>query len=120
VPVIIHSATGDHAFTAEVAATPDEQERGLMFRTSVDPDGGMLFPYDPPQAISFWMKNTLVPLDIVFIGVDGRIVRVAAEAVPLSLDPIPSGAPVSGVLELRGGRAAELGIREGDAVSWTH
>jgi uncharacterized membrane protein (UPF0127 family) len=120
VPLVIRSANGQHHFTVEVAATPEQQETGLMFRTSLAGDRGMIFPYDPPIDASFWMKNTLIPLDIVFIGANGRIVRIAANATPMSLDPIPSGAPVSGVLELRGGRAAELGIREGDAVSWTH
>jgi uncharacterized membrane protein (UPF0127 family) len=120
VPLIIHSASGEHRFTVEVAGTPEQQERGLMFRTSLAGDRGMIFPYDPPQEASFWMKNTLIPLDMVFIGADGRVVRVAANATPMSLDPIPSGAPVSGVLELRGGRAAELGIRKGDLVTWTH
>jgi uncharacterized protein len=120
VPLIIHSASGEHRFTVEVAGTPEQQERGLMFRTSLAGDRGMIFPYDPPQEASFWMKNTLIPLDMVFIGADGRVVRVAANATPMSLDPIASGAPVSGVLELRGGRAAELGIRKGDLVTWTH
>ena len=117
-PLIIRSANGEHRFTVEVAATPEQQERGLMFRTSLAGDRGMIFPYDPPIDASFWMKNTLIPLDIVFVGADHRIVRIAANAAPMSLDPIPSGAPVSGVLELRGGRAAELGIREGDTVTW--
>ncbi|HWU93068.1 MAG TPA: DUF192 domain-containing protein [Sphingomicrobium sp.] len=117
-PLTIHSANGDHRFTVEVAATPQEQETGLMFRRSVAPNHGMIFPYDPPVVASFWMKNTLVPLDIVFIGVDHRIAYVAANAKPLSLDSISGGVDVSGVLELRGGRAAELGITKGDRVSW--
>ena len=90
-----------------------------MFRHSVDADRGMIFPYDPPVVASFWMKNTLVPLDIVFIGVDHRIAHIAANATPLSLDPVSAGVPVAGVLELRGGRSAELGIKEGDRVTWT-
>jgi len=119
VPLIIHSANGDHRFTVEVAATFEQQETGLMFRHSVGADKGMIFPYDPPVVASFWMKNTLVPLDIVFIGEDHRIAHIAANAKPLSLDPISAGVPVTGVLELRGGRAAELGIKDGDLVSWT-
>ncbi|WP_294074570.1 DUF192 domain-containing protein [Sphingomonas sp.] len=118
--MIIRSATGEHHFTVEVADSAEKQQRGLMFRTSLAGDRGMIFPFDPPQDASFWMKNTLIPLDIVFIGADGRIVRIAPNATPLSLDSIPSGAPVIGVLELRGGRTAELGIREGDMVTWTH
>ena len=118
-PLIIHSANGDHRFTVEVADSPEQQERGLMFRTSLRGDRGMIFPYDPPREASFWMKNTLIPLDLVFIDAGGRVARIARNATPMSLDPIPSGVPVSGVLELRGGRAAELGIKEGDSVTWT-
>ena len=119
VPLTIRSANGEHRFTVEVAATPAQQERGLMFRPSVGPDEGMIFPYDPPVIAAFWMKNTLVPLDMVFIRADGTIARIA-HAVPLTLDPVPAGEPVAAVLEIRGGRAAELGIREGDVVSWQH
>jgi len=119
VPLTIRSANGEHRFTVEVAATPAQQERGLMFRPSVGPDEGMIFPYDPPVSATFWMKNTLVPLDMVFIRADGTIARIA-HAVPLTLDPVPAGEPVAAVLEIRGGRAAELGIREGDVVSWRH
>lgn len=90
-----------------------------MFRKSVAPDHGMLFPYEPAQEVAFWMKNTFVPLDIVFIRADGTIARITnAEA--MDLTPLPSGEPVEAVLEIRGGRAAELGIREGDKVSWRH
>jgi uncharacterized membrane protein (UPF0127 family) len=119
-PLTIHSQNGDHHFTVEIAATPDEQERGLMFRRSVAGDRGMIFPYAPPQQVSFWMKNTLIPLDMVFIRPDGRIARIAANTAPMSLDPVPSGDIVAAVLELRGGRAAELGIRPGDQVEWQH
>ena len=118
VPLTIRSKNGVHHFTVEVAATPDQQERGLMFRESVAPDRGMIFPYQPPQEVAFWMKNTLIPLDIIFIGTDGKIVRIT-KAQAMDLTPLPSGAPVIGVLEIRAGRAAELGIKEGDKVSWT-
>jgi uncharacterized membrane protein (UPF0127 family) len=101
----------------EVAASPEQQERGLMFRQSVAPDGGMIFPYNPPQQVAFWMKNTLVPLDIIFIDANHKIARIT-NAQPLDLTPLPSGVPVTGVLELAGGRAAELGIKEGDTVRW--
>jgi uncharacterized membrane protein (UPF0127 family) len=117
VPLTIRSANGEHRFTVEVAATPAQQERGLMFRASIGPDEGMIFPYDPPITATFWMKNTLVPLDMVFIRADGTIARIA-HAVPLTLDPVSAGEPVAAVLEIRGGRAAELGIREGDRVEW--
>lgn len=89
----------------------------MMFRTSVGPNEGMIFPMDPPRDVAFWMKDTLVPLDIVFIRPDGGIARIST-ATPRSLEPIPSGEPVSAVLELKGGRAAELGIRPGDRVDW--
>ena len=118
VPLTINSANGKHRFTVEVARTPEEQAQGLMFRKSVPPDRGMIFPYDPPVQVSFWMKNTLVPLDMVFIGPDGKIGRIAANTTPMSLDPVASIDPVSAVLEIAGGRAAELGIPEGDKADW--
>jgi hypothetical protein len=118
VPLIIRSASGTHRFTVEVARTPEEQANGLMHRQSLAPDRGMLFPYEPPQSAAFWMKNTLIPLDMIFIRADGTIARIAANTVPLSLDPVPSLEPVAAVLEIAGGRAAELGIEEGDRVSW--
>jgi len=118
VPLTIRSASGAHRFTVEVAGTPEEQANGLMHRQSLAGDRGMLFPYEPPQDVSFWMKNTLIPLDMIFIRPDGTIARIAANTVPLSLDPVPSLEPVSAVLEIAGGRAAELGIQEGDRVEW--
>ena len=118
VPLTVQSASGLHRFTVEVARTPDEQARGLMYRRSLADDRGMVFPYDPPRAVGFWMKNTYIPLDIIFIRADGRIARIAANTTPLSLEPVSSLEPISTVLEIRGGRAAELGIREGDLVSW--
>jgi uncharacterized membrane protein (UPF0127 family) len=118
VPLTVQSGTGLHRFTVEVARTPEEQARGLMYRRSLADDRGMVFPYDPPRAVGFWMKNTYIPLDIIFIRPNGRIARIAANTTPLSLEPVSSVEPVSTVLEIRGGRAAELGIREGDLVSW--
>jgi hypothetical protein len=103
----------------EVAATPEQQEKGLMFRRTLAGDRGMIFPYDPPQDVAFWMKNTLISLDIIFIRVDGTIARIT-KAEAMDLTPLPAGEPVAGVLEIRGGRAAELGIKEGDIVSWKH
>lgn len=117
VPLTITGASGTHRFTVDVAATPEQQERGLMFVRSLAPDKGMIFPYDPPQPVAFWMRNTLIPLDIIFIRSDGRIARIA-NARPLDETPLPSGEPVAAVLEIAGGRAAELGIREGDLATW--
>lgn len=114
-PLTIRSATGEHRFTVEVAATLAQQERGLMFRRSLGPHEGMIFPYDPPQNVSFWMRNTLIPLDIVFIRADGTIARIT-HAKALDETPLPSGEPIATVLEIASGRAAELGIREGDRV----
>jgi uncharacterized membrane protein (UPF0127 family) len=118
VPLTIQTRSGTRRFTVEVARTPREQATGLMNRESLAPDRGMLFPYAPAQNASFWMKNTLIPLDIIFIREDGTIARIAANTVPLSLEPIPSLEPVAAVLELAGGRAAELGIEPGDKVNW--
>ncbi|HVI99615.1 MAG TPA: DUF192 domain-containing protein [Sphingomonas sp.] len=123
-PVTITSAaTGAHRFEVEIAKTPAEQERGLMFRTDIPKDGGMLFwPYPadggPPREASFWMKNTPSALDIIYIRPDHTIARIAENTTPYSTTPITSGEPVSAVLELRGGRTAELGIGEDDKVSW--
>jgi uncharacterized protein len=117
VPLTIHSANGSHRFTVEIAQTPEQQETGMMFRRSVPKNHGMIFPYEPSQEVAFWMKNTLVPLDMLFIRSDGTIVRIVT-AKPLSLDPVPSGEPIAAVLELRGGRSAELGISEGDRADW--
>ena len=123
VPVTITSAQGKHRFEVEAARTTAEQAQGLMYRTDLKPDGGMLFaPYPPegggPREASFWMKNTPTPLDILFIRADGTIAGIAENTVPFSEAPVPSGEPVAAVLELVGGRSAELGISEGDSVSW--
>jgi uncharacterized membrane protein (UPF0127 family) len=118
-PLSIATATGqEHRFTVEVAATEAQQQRGLMFRTELAPDAGMIFPMKPPRFASFWMKNTIIPLDIIFIRADGTIARIAAQTTPFSLFPVDSGEPVAAVLELAGGRAAALGVREGDRVRW--
>jgi uncharacterized protein len=117
VPLTIHSGSGKHRFTVDVAATPEQQQRGLMFVRSLAPDRGMIFPYDPPQPVAFWMKNTLIPLDMIFIRADGTIARITT-AKPLDETSVPSGEAVVAVLEIQGGRAAELGVREGDRVEW--
>lgn len=107
---------GTFRFDVELAETPQQQAQGLMFRRSMAPDAGMLFPYRTAQDTAFWMKNTLIPLDMLFIGPDGRIVNIHERAVPQSTASIPSAGPVIGVLELNGGMAARLGIRPGDRV----
>ena len=105
-------------FKVELAASPEAQARGLMFRTSLGDNEGMLFPSEVPEPRSFWMKNTPLSLDIIFVGTDGRISNIAANTVPYSLDSVPSAGFAIAVLELRAGRAAELGIVPGDKVSW--
>lgn len=119
IPVTVHAAGRTHRFNVEVARTPDQQAQGLMYRTSLGPNEGMLFPFQPPRPASFWMKNTLIPLDMLFIRADGSIARIAANTVPQSLEAVMVGEPVAAVLELRGGRAAELGITESDRVTWS-
>ncbi len=118
IPLTVTSGTKRHAFKVEVADTAQAQERGLMFRTELGPNEGMVFPYAAPQMLSFWMKNTPLPLDIIFVGSDGRIINVAAMTTPYSLDSVPSVGPAVAVLEIPGGRAAELGIATGDRVEW--
>jgi uncharacterized membrane protein (UPF0127 family) len=119
-PVIdltVHSQGKKHAFRVEVAATQEQQARGLMFRTEMGADEGMLFPEKTPRQPSFWMKNTVIPLDIIFIGTDGRILNIE-QALPYDLSPVPSEGLAIGVLELNSGRSAQLGIKPGDKVSW--
>jgi uncharacterized membrane protein (UPF0127 family) len=105
-----------HAFQVEMATTPQQQETGLMFRTAVPADGGMLFLFPTVQPEPFWMKNTLVPLDMVFINPDGTIRAIAENTVPESLAPVDSGGPVLAVLELQGGLTAKEDISVGDRV----
>jgi len=120
VTLTVQSAGGRaHVFTVEVARTESEQAQGLMNRRSLAPDAGMLFPFDPPRPASFWMRNTLIPLDMIFIRPDGSIARIAANTVPLSEERIAVEEPVTAVLEIAGGRAAELGITTADRVSWS-
>ena len=115
VPVEIHSGGTIHLFTVELARSADEQARGLMGRLELGPDHGMLFPFRTPRPAYFWMKNTLIPLDMIFVRADGRIARVAT-APALSLESVGVGEPVAAVLEIPGGRAAALGIAAGDLV----
>ena len=105
-----------HHFQVEIADTDETRERGLMFRKSLGPNAGMLFDFKTPHEVSFWMKNTLIPLDIIFIDPEGRVLNIAARATPLSEEPLPAAGAVLGVLEVRGGRAEELGIGPGAQV----
>lgn len=113
---VIHSGEESHSFTVEIADDDAERSRGLMFREELAPDAGMLFDFLDERPVAFWMQNTLIPLDMIFIKADGTIARVHAEAVPMDRTSVPSGEPVRFVLEIPGGRAAELGIEAGDTL----
>jgi uncharacterized membrane protein (UPF0127 family) len=113
----IETADGKrHDFTVELAETPKQQEQGLMFRRDMKPDAGMLFVGDGDAVLTMWMKNTFIPLDMVFIAKDGRITHIRKRAVPQSLETISSGGPVRAVLELNSGVTDRLGIKPGDRV----
>ena len=118
IPLTIDMAGKAHRFDVEVARTADEQEQGLMFRTSLPAKGGMLFPFPKPKLASFWMKNTLIPLDMIFVRADGSIDRIAENTIPESLEPVVSGGEVAAVLELAGGTSAKLGLDETATVTW--
>ena len=112
----IDTANGSKSFTVEIAADVASQERGLMFRRDMAPDAGMLFDFHDEARVSFWMKNTPLPLDMLFIRADGTVASVEPNAIPYSTDSIPSAEPVRAVLEINGGRAHDLGIKPGDKV----
>lgn len=116
-PLVIRTSDGKtHQFKVEIAATPDERAKGLMFRRSLAPDAGMLFDFGRTEPVAMWMKNTLIPLDMLFVASDGAIVNIAQRTVPESLTPIPSAKPVRFVLEVAGGSASRLGIKPGDKL----
>ncbi len=115
--LVVETAQGGrYPFTVELAVTEAQQAQGLMHRQSLAPDAGMLFLFDPVRPVSFWMRNTLISLDMLFIEPDGRIAGIARRTTPLSEAPVPSGRPVRAVLEINGGLAAMLGIAPGDRV----
>lgn len=117
VPVAVTTDADTHTFMAEVAATREEQARGLMFRRDMGADEAMIFPYETPQELGFWMRNTVLPLDIIFIGPDGRILNIA-DGEPYNETSVYSDGVAIAVLELNQGRAEELGIGPGDLVEW--
>ena len=112
----IVTASGVHAFKVEVAANEAARETGLMRRRYMPADRGMLFEFDREAPVSFWMKNTYIPLDMIFIARNGSVTHIAADAEPLSEALIPSGGPCAAVLELNGGTAARIGAKVGDKV----
>jgi uncharacterized membrane protein (UPF0127 family) len=113
----IVSKSGVHVFAVELARNDAERAQGLMFRKELPEGRGMLFDFQRDQEVSFWMKNTLIPLDMIFIRSDGRILRIAENTEPLSERQVPSGGPVRAVLEVIGGTAKKLGIEPGDKVA---
>jgi uncharacterized protein len=104
------------AFDIELATTPEQQERGLMFRKNLAPDAGMLFLWPTDEPVSMWMKNTFISLDMLYVAHDGRIAKIIANAVPLDLTPLPSDDPIRAVIEIGGGEAARQNIKTGDKV----
>jgi hypothetical protein len=112
----IITSTGTHRFSVEVMRTDEERETGLMRRRFLPADRGMLFDFETPQPVIMWMKNTILSLDMIFIGSDGRVVNVAESTEPMSERLIPSHAPVLGVLEVNAGTAQKIGLHEGDQV----
>ena len=117
-PLVLTTASGEHAFEVELAATPAARALGLMHRKTLHPHHGMLFDFDRPRAgVAMWMKDTLIPLDMLFLGSKGRILMVAGSTTPGSLDPIGPRAPVRAVLELPGGTAARIDAQVGDRVA---
>lgn len=107
---------GTTTFQIEVAATDETREQGLMYRASMPRDHGMLFDFAVTQPVYFWMKNTYIPLDMIFIRADGTVASIARDTTPLSETVVPSGAPVRFVLEVNAGVAAKLGLKAGDHV----
>ncbi|MEP3049815.1 MAG: DUF192 domain-containing protein [Erythrobacter sp.] len=119
IEVLIESASGTHRFKSELAVTPEAQARGLMFRTELADDEAMLFPSDPPAPRSFWMRNTPISLDIIYVGVDDKILNIAENTEPYSLESLPSAGIASSVFEIRGGLSQELGIAAGDRLTYS-
>lgn len=117
-PVTIVSGDTRHVFKSKFARSAQEQAKGLMFRSSLGDDEAMIFLRNPPDRASFWMRNTVIPLDIIYIGLDRRILNIAANAVPYDETPLHSAGPTLAVFEINGGLAAKLGIKPGDKVEW--
>ncbi len=115
-PLTIVTKTGRYPFNVEMAATPEARSRGLMFRKSLAADYGMLFDFEAEQEQAFWMKNTYVSLDMIFIRADGTVHRIAENTTPLSLDTVPSDGKVLAVLEVVAGTARRLGLAPGDRI----
>ncbi len=109
-----------YPFHVDLAVTPAQRRQGLMFRDALPDDGGMLFLFEEPELATFWMRNTFISLDILFLAQDGQITNIHHRAVPGSTEVLASAGPVTGVLEIVGGTAQRLGIRAGDRVDHDH
>ena len=114
--LVLKTDSGPHSFNIEIATTNGERALGLMYRRELPDDAGMLFLYDPPQPISMWMRNTILPLDMIFIGLDGKVHRIESHTEPFSTEVISSDGTVQGVLEVNAGMAAKIGLKTGDEV----
>jgi uncharacterized membrane protein (UPF0127 family) len=114
--LVLKTDSGPHSFNIELATTPAERALGLMYRRTLPVDAGMLFLYDKPQPLTMWMRNTFIPLDMVFIGADGKVHRIESRTEPFSTQIISSEGNVQGVLELNAGTAASIGLKAGDEV----
>lgn len=114
--LVIHSETGEHAFNVEVVDTPESRAQGLMYRQDLADDAGMLFDFGAEREVSFWMRNTLIPLDMIFVRADGVVQNIHVNAIPHDPTSIPSEGSVRFVLEIPGGRSVELGIKAGDRM----
>ena len=112
----LHTETGDYRFNVEVVDTPESRAQGLMFRTELADDAGMLFDFKEEREVSFWMQNTLIPLDMIFVGTDGVIDTIHVNARPQDPTSIPSEVPVQFVLEIPGGHSVEIGLKPGDTM----
>jgi len=117
--LVIKTMTGhEHNFVVEVALTEEQHDRGLMFRREVPSGTGMLFVFNPSRPVAMWMKNTYVPLDMLFVREDGAIIKIIEKTVPMDLTALNSDSPVAGVIEMKGGEAVRLGINIGDLVMY--
>lgn len=113
------TSTGTYTFTVELADNDDERARGLMFRQELAPDAGMLFDFGSERQVAFWMRNTFISLDMIFVGADGIVKTIHEKAIPQDPTSISSGVPVRFVLEIPGGRAREIGLQPGDSMIHT-
>ena len=114
--LVLHSSTGDYTFNVEVVDTPESRAQGLMYVQELADDAGMLFDFKEEREVSFWMRNTFIPLDMIFVGADGVVRNIHVNARPHDVTGIPSEGPVQFVLEIPGGRSVEIGLQPGDTM----